>query len=81
MNSRLEIDNFTSAHLLCNHDNTRCLSSTSKSGNREQFEETSKEVAILCQSTLLHEEILIDNLSMDEVQVPCSLEWSIAKSE
>ena len=45
----------TSAHLLSNHDHTRCLSSTAETRNREQFEETSEKVVRLRKPTLFQE--------------------------
>jgi hypothetical protein len=57
------------------------LSSTAKTRNSEQFEETSEEVASLRKAALFQKDILIDELGMDEVQVSRSLERTISKPE
>jgi hypothetical protein len=76
-----EEDRLTSAHLLSNHDDTRCLGGAAKTGDGEEFEETGDHIAALCQATLLQQHLLILELGVDEVQVTSSLKRAIAESK
>lgn len=67
----------TAAHLLGDHDDTRSLSGTPDPGNGEQLEEAREEVALGRQPGLLDENVLVDELGVDEVQIPGGLQGRV----
>lgn len=77
----MESRELTAAHLLTNHDNTRSLSRTTKTGNGEDFNKTCEHVAGLGQSLLFQKSILIDQLCMDEIEITCGLKRAVSKSQ
>ena len=70
-----------SAHLLSNHNNTRCLRSTADARNGKQLNEAREEIVSLCQSGILDHALLLIKLCLDVVDVSCCLQRRIAKSQ
>lgn len=86
MVSYFQLDRFegkkrTSTHLLSQHDDTGSLCRTTKTGDGEEFNESSEHVAGLGETGRLEKCILIDKLGVDKVQIASSLERSISKFE
>lgn len=70
-----------SAHLLSNHNNTRCLRSTADARNGKQLNEAREEIVSLCQSGIFDHALLLIKLCLDVVDVSCCLQRRIAKSQ
>lgn len=68
------------AHLLCNHDDAAGLSGSAKSRDREQLHPSSSEVALV-EALFRNQVFLCLELCIDVVQIPGSLEWSVANAE
>jgi len=56
-------------HLLCNHDNARCLSSPSDPRNREDFVESGEEVVMSAETCFDLQFLFIVELSFDIIDI------------
>jgi len=78
---RIESDDVDAAHLLCDHDNTGGLGGSSNARDREQLHEASEEVSVGGNGGFLDKNVLLNELSMNVVEVSSCLQGRVAETE
>lgn len=71
----------TSTHLLGNHHNTRSLSCTTEARHGENLIETNEHVVRLCKPRGFQHLLLLNKGSVDQIQVPSSLQRAITQAK
>jgi len=71
----------TSAHLLSDHHNTRGLGGTSEPCNGEYLQEADEEIVSLGHTHFFNEQFLVDELSVNVIEIPCCLKGRASKAE
>src|ERR1700722_3826847 len=71
----------TSAHLLSDHNNTRGLGGTPEPRNGEYLQEAGEEIVGLGHTHFFNEQFLVDELSVNVIEIPCCLKGRASKAE
>ena len=70
-----------STHLLCDHDDSRSLRSTTDARDSEELDEAREEVVGLRETSLFHHALFLIELCLDIVHVSCCLQRRVAESQ
>ena len=76
---RHEMVRLTSTHGLKHHRDTRSLEGTSKPWNRKKLHKARDQVVCFRETSLLYKQLLLDDLSLNEVEVSGCLKGGISK--
>jgi hypothetical protein len=70
----------TSAHLLRNHNNSRCLSGSADSRDCKQFGKPGEEVCVFSNPSLLNQDFLLAEKAVRIIQISGSLNFVLSKT-